>query len=69
MFGSVLRGEDTELSDLDILIDPTPKTSLMDVAAIEIELEEMLGVAVHVLTPKALPEKIRSKVIAQAQPV
>lgn len=69
VFGSVLHGEDTEHSDLDILIDPTFKTSLMDVAAIENELEELLGVAVHVLTPKALPEKIRCKVIAEAQPV
>lgn len=69
VFGSVLRGEDTEQSDLDILIDPTPKTSLMDVAAIQIELEELLGVSVDVLTPKALPEKFRFKVIAEAVPV
>ena len=69
VFGSVLRGEDTEQSDLDILIDPTPKTSLMDVAAIQIELEELLGVSVDVLTPKALPEKFRFDVIAEALPV
>lgn len=69
VFGSVLHGEDTEQSDLDILIDPTPKTSLMDVAAIQIELEELLGVTVDVLTPKALPEKFRYKVLAEALPV
>lgn len=69
VFGSVLRGEDTEQSDLDILIEPTPKTSLMDLAAIQIELEELLGVTVDVLTPKSLPEKFRFKVIAEALPV
>ena len=59
VFGSVIHGEDTEDSDLDILIDPTPETTLMDVAAIQVELERLLRVTVDVLTPKALPEKSR----------
>lgn len=69
VFGSVLRGEDTDSSDLDILIDPTPETSLMDVAAIQVELQRILGVTVDVLTPKALPIKFRSAVLAEAQPI
>jgi uncharacterized protein len=69
VFGSVLRGADTEGSDLDLLSDTTPDTSLMDVATIQVELERLLGVSVDVLTPKALPEQFRSAVIAQAQPV
>ena len=69
VFGSVLRGDDQEGSDLDILIDPTPETSLMDVAAIQVELEGLLGVKVDVLTPRALPEKFRSAVLAEAMPV
>lgn len=44
VFGSVTRGLDTEGSDLDILIDPTPETTLMDVAAIQVELQRLLGV-------------------------
>ncbi|TQN50161.1 hypothetical protein DLNHIDIE_02965 [Acidithiobacillus thiooxidans ATCC 19377] len=39
VFGSVLNGQDTESSDLDILIDPTPETTLMDVATIQVDLE------------------------------
>lgn len=66
VFGSVLRGEDGPGSDLDILIDPTPDTTLMDVAAIQVELEQLLGVAVDVLTPRALPEKFRQVVLAEA---
>ena len=66
VFGSVLSGQDTEDSDLDILIDTTPSTSLMDVAAIQVELESLLGVSVDVLTPNALPDKFRDSVIAQA---
>ena len=66
VFGSVLLGSDTEDSDLDLLIDTTPQTTLMDVAAIQVELEQLLGVSVDVLTPNALPDKFRQAVIAQS---
>ncbi len=66
VFGSVLHGKDTEDSDLDILVDPTPETTLMDVAAIQVELERLLGIPVDVLTPRALPEKYRGSVLAEA---
>lgn len=69
VFGSVMRGLDTDNSDLDILIDPTPETTLMDVAAIQVELQRLLGVSVDVLTPRALPDKFRSVVLAEAVPV
>ena len=69
VFGSVLHGEDTEESDLDILIDPTPETTLFDIGAIRHELLQLLGVPVDVLTPKALPDKFREKVLAEAVPV
>ncbi|MCC4118444.1 nucleotidyltransferase domain-containing protein [Aromatoleum toluclasticum] len=65
-FGSVLRGGDTEDSDLDILTDPTEETTLLDVGAIRHELTQLLGVPVDVLTPKALPEKFRAAVLAEA---
>ena len=69
VFGSVLHGQDTEESDLDILIDPTSETTLMDVAAIQVELQRLLGVSVDVLTPKALPDSFRSAVLSEAAPV
>jgi predicted nucleotidyltransferase len=69
VFGSVLHGEDTEDSDLDILIDPTPDTTLFDIGAIRHELLQLLGIPVDVLTPKALPEKFRAAVLAEARPV
>lgn len=69
VFGSVLHGDDQEGSDLDILIEPTPSTTLMDVAAIQVELEKLLGVSVNVLTPNALPDKFRSSVLAEAAPI
>ncbi len=69
VFGSVLHGKDTDNSDLDILIDPTPETTLFDIGAIRHELGKLLGVSVDVLTPNALPEKFRALVIAEARPV
>lgn len=69
VFGSVIHGDDTEDSDLDILIDPTPETTLFDIGAIRHELLQLLGVPVDVLTPKALPDKFRATVLAEAVPV
>jgi predicted nucleotidyltransferase len=46
VFGSVLHGQNTDNSDLDILIDPTPETTLFDIGAIRHELSKLLGVKV-----------------------
>jgi len=69
VFGSVLHGEDAEGSDLDILIDPTPETTMLDIGAIRHELLQLLGVPVDVLTPNALPDQFRVQVMAEARPV
>jgi predicted nucleotidyltransferase len=69
VFGSVLRGADTANSDLDLLVDPLPGATLLDLGAIQVELEEVLGVAVDVLTPSDLPEKFRAQVLQEAVPV
>jgi predicted nucleotidyltransferase len=69
VFGSVLHGKDTDTSDLDLLVDPTPEMTLFDIGAIRHELRNLLGVEVDVLTPNALPDKFRALVIAEARPV
>jgi len=69
VFGSVLHGQDTDGSDLDILIDPTPETTLFDIGAIRHELGQLLGVPVDVLTPNALPDRFRARVLAEARAV
>lgn len=69
IFGSVLHGTDQEGSDLDLLVDPTDETTLFDIARIKGTLEMLLGIKVDVLTPKALPERFRSRVLAEAAPV
>ena len=69
VFGSVLTGEDEEGSDLDLLVDPAPRMSLLDVGAIQVEVSELLGVRVDVVTPRALPDRWRERVLAEAVPV
>jgi len=69
VFGSALHGDDTEDSDLDLLVDPTPETTLMDIAKIQVETARLLNITVDVLTPRALPDKFRDQVIKEAQPV
>jgi predicted nucleotidyltransferase len=69
VFGSVAHGLDTDLSDLDILVDTTADTTLFDLGAIRYKLRNLLGVPVDVLTPGALPDSFRQAVIDQAQPI
>jgi uncharacterized protein len=69
VFGSVLNGSDSETSDLDILVDPTPETSIFDIGEIRYQLRTLLGVPVDVLTPNALHARLREQVLSEAMPV
>lgn len=69
VFGSVLRGEDKEGSDLDLLVDPTPSTTLFDLGGLQVELEQLLGVSVDLLTPQDLPVRYRDRVLDAAEPI
>ncbi|MDD1717425.1 MAG: nucleotidyltransferase domain-containing protein [Methanoregulaceae archaeon] len=66
VFGSVLHGEDSSDSDLDLLVDPLPGATLLDLGAVQFELEELLGVSVDVLTPGDLPAKFRDQILKEA---
>ena len=69
VFGSVLRNEDKDGSDLDLLVDPLPGTTLFDLGGLQVELEELLGVRVDVVTPGDLPESMRARILEEAQAV
>ncbi len=69
VFGSVLYGADEDGSDLDLLVDALPGTTLFDLGGLQVELEDLLGIRVDVLTPGDLPPKFRQQVLAEAQPV
>lgn len=69
VFGSVVYGRDVEGSDIDLLVDPLPGATLFDLGGLQMELEELLGVPVDLLTPDDLPMKFRAQVLAQARPI
>jgi len=66
VFGSVVRGEDNEESDLDILVDPGPRTSLMTMVRVQDELAKTTGVKVDLRTPGDLHPRFRDKALAEA---
>ena len=69
VFGSALHGDDREGSDLDLLVEPTAETTLLDIGAIRSELKQLLGMEIDVLTPNSLPDRFRAQVLGEAQPV
>ena len=69
VFGSVLRGNDVAGSDLDLLVEPTAQTTLMDIGAIRHELKKLLGLEVDVLSPNGLPASFHEQVLREARPV
>ena len=69
VFGSALHGDDRDGSDLDLLVDTLPGTTLFDLGGLQDELQELLGVSVDVLTLKDLPVTFRDIVAREARPV
>ena len=69
VFGSVARGEDTEKSDIDFLVDALPGTSLFDLGGLQMELETFLGLPIHLLTTRGLPPEFRDVSLQEAKPV
>lgn len=69
VFGSVARGEATPGSDIDLLIEMGPGRSLLDQAGLVVDLHELLGHDVDVVTSDALRPRIRQRVLAEAIPL
>lgn len=69
LFGSAIHGDDAEGSDLDVLVDASPRTSLLDIAKLQVEIESAVGIRVDLLTPDSLPASFRQRVLSEAVPV
>lgn len=66
VFGSVARGEADEKSDIDLLVDMEKGRSLLDLAGLLVDLEELLGCKVDVVPEDSLRERIRGRVLKEA---
>lgn len=67
VFGSVARGEDTPLSDIDFLVDLETGRSLLDIGGALIQLEQLLGCKVDIVTERGLHWYLREKILKEAQ--
>ena len=66
VFGSVARGDNREGSDLDFLVDFDAGRTLLDLIGLKLDLQELLGSAVDVVTPNSL-QYVRERVLAESQ--
>jgi hypothetical protein len=69
VFGSVARGEADAQSDIDLLVEFEPDRSLLDHAALWLELQELLGCKVDVVSEGGVKARIRDRVLREALPV
>lgn len=69
VFGSVARGTPGQDSDLDLLVEVSDHTSLLDLVALERELTDLLGVPVQVVSEGGLKPWVRAQVLSEAVPV
>jgi predicted nucleotidyltransferase len=69
VFGSVARGEASPESDVDLLVEVGPTTSSWFPAGLILDLEELLGCPVEVVTERGLSPYLRDRVLAEAVPL
>jgi predicted nucleotidyltransferase len=69
IFGSVARGEADSKSDIDILVDLEPGRNLLDLGGLLMDLQDLLGHNVDVVTERGLRERIRERVLREAIPL
>lgn len=69
VFGSVARGDAHPESDVDLLIDAGPVTSSWFPAGLILDLEDLLGKRVEVVTERGLDPLIRDRVLKEAVPI
>ena len=62
LFGSIVRGQEDNDSDVDILVNYNTDVTLLDVAGLQIELEQILGRKVDLVSEKFLHKRIRDSV-------
>lgn len=66
VFGSVARGEDSPESDIDFLVTPLPKASLLDIGGLYSDLREIFGDRVDIISERTLRDADREAILSEA---
>ena len=69
VFGSVARGEADDAGDIDLLVDMEPGRSLLDLGGLLMDLEQLFGRRVDVVTERGLRTRIRDRVLEETVPL
>ena len=69
VFGSVARGEDDDKSDIDLLVEFESGRSLLDHAGLWLELQDLLGCKVDVVSERGIKPRIRERVLRESVPL
>ena len=69
IFGSVVRGEDTDESDIDVLVDMAADRSLYDLVGFQQEIEALVGRKADVLTENGLNRYLKDRICSEAAPL
>lgn len=69
VFGSVARGEATDQSDIDFLVEFEKGRTLLDLSGLRLDLIELLGHDVDVVTPRSLHPKLRDRIMGEVVPL
>jgi hypothetical protein len=69
VFGSVVRGEAGAGSDIDFLVEMEPKRSLLDIATLKLDLQDLLGCDVDVVTESSIYWLLRRRILREARPL
>ncbi|GIW60667.1 MAG: nucleotidyltransferase [Patescibacteria group bacterium] len=69
IFGSIARGTEDEQSDIDLIVEFEPGRSLLDHAGLWLELQELLGCKVDVVSERGIKARIRERVLREAMPL
>jgi predicted nucleotidyltransferase len=69
VFGSVARGDATEESDIDLLVEAEAGRSMLDVIGLWLDLQGLLGRKVDLLTEGGISPHLRDRILAEARPL
>jgi predicted nucleotidyltransferase len=69
VFGSMARGDATESSDVDLLVRPLPDASLLDLGGMLMDVQDLPGRRVDVVSDRALHPELRERILREAQPL
>ena len=67
LFGSIVNGEYNKNSDIDLLIEFKGRKSLLDLAGLKLELQELIGKEVDVITYNSIHHLLRDKILKEQE--